>query len=66
MSFVNVREAAEYLGLSASFLNKRRVYGGGPMYIKVGKRVMYDCGDLEAWIACQKVYNTSEAEGRLQ
>jgi hypothetical protein len=32
MQALNVIEAANYTGLSRSFLNKRRVYGGGPLY----------------------------------
>jgi hypothetical protein len=45
-----------------SFSNKRRVYGGEPVYIKVGKRVGYDRVDLELWLANKKVANTSQAE----
>ena len=36
---LSVREAAQYLGLSASTLNKLRVFGGGPTFLKLGRRV---------------------------
>jgi predicted DNA-binding transcriptional regulator AlpA len=60
MSFTNVKQAAEYLGLSTSFLNKRRVCGGGPLYIKLGKRIVYDTEDLEAWAVQRKIGSTSQ------
>lgn len=59
MQTLNVAQAAEYTGLSVSFLNKRRVYGGGPLYIKVGKRIVYDSADVDSWLAGRKIANTS-------
>jgi hypothetical protein len=41
-------EAAEYVGIGASTLNKHRVFGGGPVYRKLGRRVAYDTRDLDA------------------
>jgi hypothetical protein len=35
---INASEAAEYLGISVSTLSKRRVFGGGPKYLKLGRR----------------------------
>jgi hypothetical protein len=37
-----------------------RVYGGGPLYIKVGARVVYDGIDLDAWLSGKKIANTSQ------
>jgi predicted DNA-binding transcriptional regulator AlpA len=66
---LNVREAAVYLRVSKSFLDKLRVTGGGPPYIKVGaKRVVYDPADLATWLADRKRVSTSGAphsSGRL-
>ncbi|MDC7675515.1 helix-turn-helix transcriptional regulator [Asticcacaulis machinosus] len=42
-------EAARYLGLSDRTLEKHRCYGTGPVYIKLGGRVVYDMADLQAW-----------------
>ena len=62
MEVFSVRQAADYVGLSQSFLNKRRVYGGGPLYLKVGKRVVYDKLDLDMWLQTKKVANTSQSD----
>lgn len=53
-------EAAAYLGISASTLSKRRVFGDGPSYHKLGKRVVYQRSDLDAWLAKNKYASTSE------
>jgi hypothetical protein len=60
MNAMNVSEAAAYTGLSPSFLNKRRVYGGGPFFIKAGKRVVYDQLDLDNWLQRRRVAKTSQ------
>lgn len=56
-----VREAAAYLGLSKSTLDKLRVTGGGPAYLRLGRRVVYDRRDLETWAQASRHRNTSEA-----
>jgi predicted DNA-binding transcriptional regulator AlpA len=53
--------AAEYLGLAASTLNKLRLTGGGPEYIKLGKVVVYDPTDLDAWLSSKRRSSTSVA-----
>jgi predicted DNA-binding transcriptional regulator AlpA len=42
--------ASEFLGVSKSFLDKRRVSGNGPPYRKIGRRVFYWRNELEAWV----------------
>jgi hypothetical protein len=44
-----VADAARYLGLSPSCLNKWRCYGMGPRFCKLGRRVVYRKSDLEKW-----------------
>ena len=39
--YLRNRLAAEYLGVSESFLNKRRVTGEPPAFLKIGKIVAY-------------------------
>lgn len=51
---LNVTSAAEALTCSASYLNKLRVTGGGPPFVKIGARVAYDPADLAAWLEAQK------------
>lgn len=42
-------EAAQHLGLATSTLNKWRVYGRGPAFIKLGRAVRYRRSDLDAY-----------------
>lgn len=56
-----VAEAAAYVGLSVSTLNKLRVFGGGPAFLKLGRRVVYDSRDLNDWLECGRRRSTSEA-----
>jgi predicted DNA-binding transcriptional regulator AlpA len=55
------REAAGYVGLRPSTLEKLRVRGDGPRFVRLGNRsVGYDLGDLDAWLEARKVTSTSE------
>jgi predicted DNA-binding transcriptional regulator AlpA len=54
-------ETAELLRLSERTLERWRVVGGGPVFCKLGKRVLYRQADLEKWIASHVVNSTSEA-----
>lgn len=58
---LNVQEAARFLGLSASTLNKLRLTGGGPRFMKLGRRVLYDLRDLEEWACEHRRSHTSES-----
>lgn len=58
---LRVTEAARHIGVSASVLNKLRVYGGGPAYLKIGRTVLYELPELEAWMASKRRHSTSEA-----
>ncbi len=53
-------EAASFLNLGVSTLNKLRLTGGGPRFIALGRRVVYDVTDLEAWSEARKRSSTSE------
>jgi hypothetical protein len=58
----NTREAADYLGISASQLNKLRVFGGGPKYLKLQRRVVYDTRDLDAYLDLHRRTSTTDAD----
>ena len=45
------REAAEYLCVSESFLNKTRHFGTGPRFYRVGRAIRYAEVDLDDWMA---------------
>lgn len=47
--FLRTPQAGEYLGLSSRTLEKHRTYGTGPVYRKLGGRVVYDLDDLCTW-----------------
>lgn len=51
MSLLTTKEAATAIGKSASWLNKSRMTGIGPVYLKVGGGVRYRQDDLEAFLA---------------
>ena len=51
---LNTSEAAAYCGSSASTFAKLRLYGGGPRFVKLGRRVVYDPVDLDAWLAAHR------------
>jgi len=54
-------EAARYLGLSVSTLAKMRCWGGGPEYIKMGRKINYERQPLDDWKAQRRARNTSDA-----
>ncbi|NKB55025.1 MAG: helix-turn-helix domain-containing protein [Alphaproteobacteria bacterium] len=60
--YLNTRQAAEVVGLSPATLNRMRVTGDGPLYIKAGRRVLYDRADLIAWLNDRKRRFTAETE----
>lgn len=47
--FLRTAEAGGFLGLSGRTLEKHRVYGTGPVFRKIGGRVVYAISDLQAW-----------------
>ena len=55
-------QAARYLQLSSTYLNKMRVAGSGPLFIKLGRSVRYRESDLEAWVAARCFVSTSAAQ----
>jgi len=57
---LNAPETAQRLGLSVSTLAKMRLYGTGPVYSKLGRRVVYRPEDLERWVEVNRFTSTSE------
>jgi excisionase family DNA binding protein len=54
------RKAAHYLALSETYLEKLRVIGGGPEFVKFGKAVRYEKEALDRWIASRRRRTTSD------
>jgi hypothetical protein len=59
--FLDSHQAAEFLRLSPRTLEKQRVAGGGPRFMKLGRRVVYKMADLESWANDRTCYSTSDS-----
>jgi predicted DNA-binding transcriptional regulator AlpA len=59
------RDAARFVGLSESTLAKLRLNGNGPVYCKLGRRVVYRPADLEQWLQSRIARDTSDADARF-
>lgn len=58
MPHVRVRDAAQYLGVSKSLLDKARMGTEGPAYFKVGRAVIYSTDDLDVWLEAKRRSST--------
>ena len=54
------RQASEMLALSERTLERFRISGIGPKFVRMGKSIRYRLGDVEAWIERRTVGSTSE------
>ena len=62
---VTAKVAARFVGLSESTLAKLRLNGNGPVYCKLGRRVVYRPADLEQWLQSRTTRDTSDADARF-
>ena len=52
---LRTQQAAAYVGLSASTLEKQRLSDDGPRFVRLGGRAVgYDIRDLDAWLDSQR------------
>ena len=58
--YLRTPDAAKVVGLSIRTLEKHRIYGTGPRYSKLGGRVVYSIGDLQAWVNSGSKASTSD------
>ena len=56
-------EAAKYLGMSLSWMQRSRWDGSGPPFVKLNHAVRYRQSDLETWIEERLQHSTSETRG---
>jgi hypothetical protein len=55
-------EAARMLRLSVRTMQRLRLDGDGPRFVRLtGRRIGYAIGDLQAWVRARSVASTSEA-----
>jgi hypothetical protein len=59
IALLSTRDAALTLQHSVRTLERWRLSGEGPQFVKAGRRVLYRECDLEAWLAAHVVPNTS-------
>ena len=60
MTIFDTREAAARVRLSKNTLERFRVQGNGPAYVKLGGAVRYRETDLDAWLESRLTQSTSE------
>jgi excisionase family DNA binding protein len=60
-----VKEAAAFLNVSKSFIDKLRCHGGGPLFVRLGSRkILYRRTDLENWARQRRYDSTSQYPDR--
>jgi len=52
---------SEY-GIPVPTLQTKRVRGGGPPFVRLGRSVLYDRRDLESWIDANRCTSTSDVK----
>jgi len=57
------QEVEAVFGLTCAYLRKRRNYGDGPTYRKIGRKVLYPRVEVEAWLDARTRTSTSD-DGR--
>lgn len=58
--YIDTAEAARLIGLSPGTLAKWRLSGYGPIFAKLGRRVIYRKADIDEWLADKRHSSTSE------
>lgn len=60
IDILKTNEAATYCRLSKPTLERFRVTGDGPAYLKLGGAVRYRRCDLDTWLGGRLTHSTSE------
>lgn len=59
--YLRTADAAKYLGIGKSTLERARTEGTGPKFRRLGSRIVaYAIGDLDAWASKQVLESTSQ------
>ena len=64
--FLTPKQAAGYLRVSKSYLDKLRVYGGGPNFLRFGRKILYRKSELNLWAAERSFSSTSQYRKTVQ
>ena len=60
MPRLTVPEAARYIPLAKGTLDNLRSAGGGPRFVKLGRKILYDTRDLDQWLEDHKQNSTAD------
>lgn len=64
MEILNTREAADYVRLGKPTMERFRISGAGPVFVKLGGAVRYRKPDLDTWLESRRVRSTSDGGAR--
>jgi len=64
MKKLSTLDAAAYLCMSRGTLAVWRCNGRGPKFARVGRKVIYEICDLDAFVSSRKVFTTDAMPGR--
>ena len=63
--YLTQTEVAKILRLSPRTLERHRLTGTGPMFMKAGNRVLYAEDHIKSWLAANTFQSTSELDGLI-
>lgn len=58
--YLTPAEAAAHLRVSKSYLDKLRVYGGGPPFHRLGRKILYAKPEIDLFVQRRRFSSTSE------
>ena len=64
MDLLTQPETAEKTRLSERTLERHRLTGTGPKFVRLGRRIFYRREDVAEWIAANLCRSTSEADAK--
>ncbi|WP_443970854.1 helix-turn-helix transcriptional regulator [Sphingobium sp. CR28] len=60
-TLIDTEELAARWSVSKSYLNKLRLTGDGPPFVKIGTAVRYDLASVSSWLDKKQRTSTSQA-----
>jgi hypothetical protein len=60
---ITINSLSAQISVSVPTLNRWRIEGCGPQYIKAGRRVLYDPNDVATWLDSNRRQSTSQIMG---
>lgn len=63
-SLLPAKMLADRLSVTEGTLAKWRLYGTGPRFIRLNRRIAYDPADVAEWIDKRRAFSTSEGPSK--